>query len=171
MTTTTDRVSSEYVVNRLTIPLPDSYDAAIRRYEELVPAVDFGRFGQLATWDAAVELAAINAPYGFMIYWKTNVTALMAGSQSGWRCTEYLMGNHVIAERMFRHEPTVMLHAPLRTLICADLDGDTQFVVDRPSDHFSSYGSAEISRVGGELDSLLAALLVELDAQVPEPLR
>jgi hypothetical protein len=45
-------------VNRLVVPLPDPYEVAVRRYEELVPAVDLPRFGQLGTWDAVVELAA-----------------------------------------------------------------------------------------------------------------
>jgi hypothetical protein len=30
------------------------------------------------------------------------------------RCTAYLMGNHTIAEQMYRHDPSVMLYAPLR---------------------------------------------------------
>lgn len=31
--------------------------------------------------------------------------------------TFYLMGNHTIAERMYRHHPAVMLYAPLHTMI------------------------------------------------------
>ncbi|MDT5348412.1 MAG: hypothetical protein QOH91_1699 [Mycobacterium sp.] len=40
-----------------------------------------------------------------------------AGSPSFWKATEYLMGNHTIAECIFRHDPAVMLHAPLRTVV------------------------------------------------------
>jgi hypothetical protein len=145
----------DYPVQRLDVALPDLYDAAVRRYEELVPAVEMPRHP--ATWDAVVELAAINAPHGFMIYWKTDVTAIMA-PLAGWKCTEYLMGNHVIAERMFRHEPGVMLYAPLRTVIYADSAGDTHFAVDRPSAHFASYGNDEIAKVGRELDLLVLEL-------------
>jgi hypothetical protein len=61
---------------------------AIHTYERLVPVVDKARFGQLATWDAVLALAQINAPLGFMIHWRTDVTALMAGSQSGWKYVE-----------------------------------------------------------------------------------
>jgi hypothetical protein len=159
-----------YTVNRLIVPLPDPYEVAISRYEQLVPVVDLPRFGQLATWDAVVELAEINAPHGFMIYWKTDVTAIMAASPSGWKATEYLMGNHVIAERMFRHDPGVMLHAPLRSEIYADEVGDTQFLVDQPSTHFGSYASTEIAEVGRQLDHLVADLIVALGAPVPPEL-
>jgi hypothetical protein len=38
----------------------------------------------------------------------------MASSPSFWQATQYLIGNHTIAERMFRHKPSVMPPAPLR---------------------------------------------------------
>jgi Domain of unknown function DUF302 len=161
----------EHTSRRLLVPLPMPYDKAVKAYEQLVPAVDTARFGQLATWDAVLELADINAPLGFMIYWRTDVTAIMAGSRSGWKCTEYLMGNHTIAERMFRHDPSAMLHAPLRTVIYADADGDTYLAIDQPGALFSSYGNPAIAEVGLYLDSLVAGLLTELGAPVPAELR
>src|SRR5882762_2855667 len=72
-----------------------------------------GPIRQMANWQATLELAEINAPHGFMRYYRSDVTAAMAGSASFWKATEYLMGNHTIAERMFHHEPAAMLHAPL----------------------------------------------------------
>jgi hypothetical protein len=159
-----------HTVRRLDVPVPASFDEVIRRYEQLVPAIDVARFGQLATWDGAVELAEINAPMGFMLYWKGNVTASMAGSQYSGKCAEYLMGNHVIAERMCRHDPSVMLHAPLRTAIYADDAGDTHFVIDQPSTFFNSYDNPAIAEVGQYLDNLVAGLLEALDAPVPAEL-
>jgi hypothetical protein len=118
---------------RLIVHLPRPYDEARELYETLVPEVDAARFGQMANWQATLELAEINAPQGFMRYYRSDVTAAMAGSPSFWKATEYLMGNHTIAERMFRHDPAVMLHAPLRTVVHADMDGDTKLAVDQPS--------------------------------------
>jgi hypothetical protein len=46
-------------------------------------------------------------------------------------CVEYLMGNHVFAQRMFRHDPSVMLYAPLRTAIYVDHDDRTWFTIDQ----------------------------------------
>ncbi|HYR16429.1 MAG TPA: DUF302 domain-containing protein, partial [Mycobacterium sp.] len=83
----------------------------------------------------------------------------------------YLMGNHTIAERMFRHEPSVMLHAPLRTLIYADPDGDTKLAVDQPSLLFAGYNVPEIAAVGRELDALLAQLIGLLGGEIPGQLR
>jgi hypothetical protein len=80
------------------------------------------------------------------------------------RCSSYLMGNHTIAERMYRHDPAIMLYAPLRTLIHEDADGTTWFSVDQPSTRFAGFGDPAITAVGLELDHRLAALLEHLGA-------
>jgi pimeloyl-ACP methyl ester carboxylesterase len=156
---------------RLIVSVPMPYDHAVERFEQLVPAADMARFAQLATWDAVLKQAEINAPHGFMIYWRMDVTATMAGSGSGWKCTEYLMGNHTIAERMFRHDPSAMLYAPLRVLIHADRDRASRFVVDQPSTLFQSFDNSSIATVGVELDRLLADLLILLGAAAPQELK
>ncbi len=161
----------ELEVRRLIVPIPTDYDETIKLYERLVPPMDSERFGQMANWDAVLELAQINAPLGFMIYWRTNVTSVMAGSGTGWKSTAYLMGNHTIAEQMARYDPSVMLHAPLRTLIYADKAGDTQFVIDQPSSLFSNYADERIAAVGNHLDELVAGLLEHMGAPVPGELR
>ena len=80
------------------------------------------------------------------------------------------MGNHTIAERMFRHDPSVMLHAPLRTLLYADPDGDTKLAVDQPSLLFASYDNPQVAGVGRELDRLLAELITLLGGDAPPQL-
>jgi hypothetical protein len=133
-----------------------------------VPAADLSRFHQLASWPAVLELSEINAPHGFMRYARIDVSALMAGSETFWRATQYLMGDHVIDERMFRHDPSVMLHAPLRTVIYDDPEGATRFAVDQPSLLFAGY--AEIAAVGRELDALPTGLIDRLGATPPPEL-
>ena len=83
----------------------------------------------------------------------------------------YLMGNHVIAETMFRHDPRAMLYAPLRTLIWEDPDGHAWFSVDQPSTQFASLGEDEVKAVGEDLDRKLAQLLAALEAPVPDALK
>ena len=168
---TTRSAVIDHPVRRLVVALPRPYDAAREHYETLVPEADMARFFQMASWPATLELAEINAPHGFMRYYRADVTALMAGSQSLWKATQYLMGNHTIAERMFRHDPSVMLHAPLRTLLYADPDGDTQLAIDQPSLLFASYDNPQIATVGRELDTLLARLITLLGADPPPQLQ
>ncbi|MEU1628610.1 DUF302 domain-containing protein [Streptomyces sp. NPDC020096] len=160
----------DHPARRLVVALPRPYDAAREQYETLVPEVDVARFFQMASWQATLELAEINAPHGFMRYYRSDLTAVMAGSPSLWKATQYLMGNHTIAERMFRHDPSVMLHAPLRTLLYADPDGDAKLAVDQPSLLFASYNKPQIADVGRELDALLAQLITLLGGEVPAQL-
>src|ERR1700758_5741207 len=168
---TTHTTTIDHPSRRLVVALPALYDEAREQYESLVPEVDLARFFQMASWQATLELAEINAPHGFMRYARGDVTAQMASSPSFWKATQYLMGNHTIAERMFRHEPSVMLHAPLRTLLYADADGDTKLAVDQPSLLFGSYDNADIAAVGQELDALLVGLIELLGGKVPDKLR
>lgn len=162
-------------VRRLVVPLNASYEEAVRQYERLVPVMDASQLRRLASegasWDAVVQLAAQNAPHGFMIYWKLDVTSLMALAGDRRQCIEYLMGDHTIAQRMFHHDPAVMIYAPFKTAIYVDGEGRTRLTVDQPSTLFGSFGRAEIAAVGLELDHKLAGLIEALGASVPGELR
>ena len=167
---TNRRTVIDHPDRRLLIALPEGYESARKHYEMLVPEFDSARFSQMASWQATLDLAEINAPHGFMRYARADVTALMASSPSYWKATQYLMGNHTIAERMFRHEPSVMLHAPLRNLLYADGDGETRLAVDQPSLLFASYDNPDVAVVGKELDALLVGLIELLGGEVPDQL-
>ena len=161
-------------VHRLTIPISAPFDDFRNRYEQAVPEVDMRRLEALvaagADWDAILAAAAQNAPYDFMRYWGFDATPLMRLAGNSARCIEYLMGNHTIAERMYRHDPAIMLYAPLRSALYADDTPDTWFAIDQPSTLFRSFGDAAITKVGLGLDRKLAALLEHLDVPVPPAL-
>jgi uncharacterized protein (DUF302 family) len=168
---TTVSTAVKHRSRRLIVHLPRPYDEARELYETLVPEVDAAQFGQMANWQATLELAEINAPHGFMRYHRRDVTAAMAGSASFWKATGYLMCNHTIAEHMFHHDPAVMLHAPLRTVVYADMDGDTILAVDQPSLLFASNNNPDITAVAEYLDRLLGHLIITMGADLPPQLR
>lgn len=157
----------DYPARRIVVALPDSYDEARTLYERLVPAVDGAAFERAGSWDEVLAVAKAQAPLSFLRYYTGDVTAVMAGSPSRWRATQYLMGNHTIAETMFRHDPSAMMYAPLRTLLYEDSDGLTRFAVDQPSLQFGSLGDSRITEVGRRLEALLATLITRLGGQAP----
>jgi hypothetical protein len=163
--------SVPHEVRRLEVAVGTSFDDFRQRYQEAVPRLDAAQFERLkaedADWDAVLRDARENAPHGFIIYYAADVTSLMRLAGDSWRCAEYLMGNHTIAQRMYHHNPAVMLYAPLRTAIYEDATGVTWFAVDQPSTTFGSFGVPAITEVGIELDRKLAALLQFLGAPVP----
>ena len=162
-----------FPVRRLTIAVPSLREFQ-RDYEKAVPAVPLDEVVALvrrrAPWSEMEQLVANSAPHGFLIYFKTDVHPVMQLAGDNAECIAYLMGNHIFAERMFRHDPRVMLYAPLHTVIWEDSAGAAWFTADQPSTQFGSFGVPEISKVGVELDRKLAALLDVLHVDVPSVL-
>jgi hypothetical protein len=166
--------TTSHQVDRLTIRIDDSFDGFRYRYEQAVPVFQSARFDSLVErgvdWQTVLEATAQNAPHDFILYWSHDFTSLMSLAGDRGRCVEYLMGNHTIAEKMYRYDPAILLYAPLRTAIVEDADGVRWFTVDQPSTRFASFNSPEILAVGIELDRKLAALLAILGAPVPTAL-
>jgi Domain of unknown function DUF302 len=157
-------------VSRLDIPIRGTYDDFIRRFETAVPVFNRDRAIELverkAPWSEVVSDVSASAPHDFLLYWKLDLTPMMSLAGNERRATEYLIGNHAIAETMYRHDPAVALYVPLRCLIYEG-DGETRFAVEQPSLALSSLGRDEITQVGLELDCKLARLLGALEVEVP----
>jgi uncharacterized protein (DUF302 family) len=159
--------ASSHTVTRLTYQTPESYDVLIKRYRLAAPDLDRNRIADLvkrrADWSDVVADAAALAPFGFFIFWSMDVSESMRLAGNTAQCTEFLMGNHTIAERMYRHDPMAMLYVPLRTLIYAEVGGLTTFVIEQPSSTLASLANGDIDTVGNELDVKLATLLEHLN--------
>jgi Domain of unknown function DUF302 len=164
---------ASFTVKRLTIAVPSVHEFR-RNYETAVPAVPVDEVKALllrgAPWSEMIQLIAQRAPHGFLIYFQSDLHPVMQLAGDNPQCIAYLMGNHTIAERMFRHDPRAMLYAPLRTVIWEDSTGAAWFSADQPSTQFGSFGVPEITKVGVELDRKLAELLEALRVDVPRAL-
>jgi hypothetical protein len=97
-----------YRTPRLTLPIPGVREFQLR-YEAAAPDLPLGAVEELVSWKVPwsemVELIERSAPHGFLIYFRNDVHPVMALAGDHADCAAYLMGNHVIAERMFRHDP------------------------------------------------------------------
>ncbi|MER6537324.1 DUF302 domain-containing protein [Streptomyces sp900105755] len=163
-----------YGTTRFTLESGEDPRALRARYEQAVPPVPTDRVDELvrrrAPWSDMLELISASAPFDFLVYFRGQADQLFPLAGDDAMCTSYLMGNHTIAERMYRYEPSILLYAPLHTVIWAEPDGPARFSVDRPSDQFGSFGRDEITQVGRELDRKLATLLDHLGLPVPAEL-
>jgi hypothetical protein len=164
---------TSYSVHRLTVDVPASVEQFQQQYEQAVPSVPMEQVNALVTrgapWSEMTDLIEKAAPFGFLIYFRLDMRPVMGLAGDPAAGVSYLMGNHILAERMYRHQPTVMLYAPLHTMIWQS-PGGTRFTFDRPSDQFDSFGIRQISQVGTEIDTKLAALLEHLGLDVPSRL-
>jgi hypothetical protein len=163
-----------HAARRITIQIDTSFDEFRSAYEAAVPVFQHDRVDALverrASWKEVLAAMADNAPHDFVLYWSHDFTSLMRLAGDRGRCVEYLMGNHTIAQRMYRYNPAILLYAPLRTAIVEDLDHRAWFTLDQPSSRFGSFSTPQITKVGLELDHKVAALLEHLNARVPEEL-
>ncbi|MET8094568.1 hypothetical protein [Micromonospora sp. NPDC005220] len=165
-------VERAYQARCLDISVDRPFEEFRRQYEQAVPPYDAEAFNALvardAPWDDVLALMRERAPHDFLIYYSSgDLHPMMTLAGDPWHCVEYLMGNHTTAERMFRHDPAVMLYAPLRTVICEGPHGGARFVIEQPSRPFGSFGVDAIHEVGRDLDREVAALLAHLQVPVP----
>jgi hypothetical protein len=162
-----------HVVNRLVIDTEETFDEVRQRYESLVPTIDFAELVEvIGTGDLArvQQYTAEHAPNSLVNFWTLDPMPMMrlAGNQR--RAITYMMGNNVIAETMFRHDPGIILYAPLRAAIYEAVSGGVQFSIDQPSSKFASFGDTRIAEVGAQLDAKVAELLRLMSLPVPPEL-
>jgi hypothetical protein len=72
---------------------------------------------------------------------------------------------------VYRHDPAIMLYAPLRTLIYIDAGDRTRFAVDQSSTVLASFAHPAVAALGRDLDGQLADLLDALGVEAGPLLR
>jgi len=158
-------------VRRLTIDIDAPFDDFRARYEAAAPPYDLqGKIPQLSNWDEVLDDVGKATSTGFVRYASIDASPVFSIAGHKARSFVYLMGNHTIAETMYRHDPGIMLYAPLRLCLYEDLDGGVHLSIDQPGDQFGSFGDPEIATTGKLLDEKLAALLGGLGVAVPDSL-
>jgi uncharacterized protein (DUF302 family) len=161
----------QHEMTRVDITTGVPFDHFVAALEKAAPPVDRAAFAKIAEsggdWDDVLAAAAKNAPNELMVYAKIDATELFSLAGHRTRAIEYLIGNHVIAETMFRHDAKALLYAPLRMLVYTDGDGNAIFTMDQPGPAFGSLGIDEVSKVGEGLDRKVANLLrvIGIDAE------
>jgi hypothetical protein len=162
-----------HLVNRFVIDTDATFDDIRERYESLVPTIDFAKLTEvILTGDLArvQQYTAEHAPHSFVNFWTLDPMPMMQLAGHCTRAITYMMGNNVIVETMFRHDPGVMLYAPLRTAIYEDTSGRVHLSIDQPSSRFASFGDPRIAAVGEALDAKLAEILRLMALPVPPEL-
>jgi uncharacterized protein (DUF302 family) len=161
----------QHAMTRIDIATRVAFDEFVAAFEKAAPPFDRERMRQIVaaggSWDDVRAAVAKNAPNKLMVYAKIDATELLGVAGHRTPAIEYLVGNHVIAETMFRHDPKALLYAPLRMLVYSDSDGNAIFTMDLPSNAFGSLGITEVTKVGEGLDRKVVNLLrvVGVDAE------
>ena len=158
-----ETVATPHRITRLDITTTMPFDQFRAALEKAAPTFDVAAVQAISarggTWDDIGDAVAANAPHGLMIFYSIDAGPLMAAAGHDVQAVEYLLGNHVVAERMFRHDPTALLYAPLRILLHGNDHGHAVVTLDQPSTVFASLGDPRITAIGIELDTKVGDLL------------
>ncbi len=133
-----------------------------------VPYADIIRQG--GSWDDVKAAVAACAPHDLLLYAVLEATALMEFAGHRGQAVEYLMGNHVIAETMYRLDRNTLLYAPLRVLLLSDSSGEAVFAIDQPSTVFAGLDDPEAAATGVLLDRKVAAMLRSIGVAISDNL-
>ena len=150
-------------MTRIDVETGIPFEDFIAALEKAAPPVDRTALERIraagGNWDDVLAAAAENAPYDLMTYAKIDARGFFDIAGHDTPAIEYLIGNHIIAETMFRHDPKAMLYAPLRMLVYGDDNGNAVFTMDQPGPAFGSLGIPEVAKVGVDLDRKVVNLL------------
>ncbi|WP_299572230.1 DUF302 domain-containing protein [uncultured Williamsia sp.] len=164
---------TSHVMNRLDISTGMKFEEFRSRFEEAAPSFDADVVERLvqraAPWEDMQAAVREMAPHALIRYVTIDAGPVMALAGNRTQAVEYLLGNHVIAETMFRHDPHAMLYAPLRVLLYSNAVGEAVFSIDQPSTVFGSLGIDEVTEIALGLDDKVAALLAFLLVVVAFP--
>jgi hypothetical protein len=153
----------DHTMRRVDVSTGVGFEKFLTAFETAAPPYDSVRVAEIVesggTWDDVLAQAAENAPNDLMVYAKIDATPVMRAAGHRVKAVEYLLGNHTIAETMFRHDSRALLYAPLRVLIYSDADDNAVFSMDRPGSAFGSLGIADVTEVGLGLDAKVVNLL------------
>jgi uncharacterized protein (DUF302 family) len=153
----------DHSMTRLDVYTGVGFEEFLTAFETAAPPYDAQAVQQIVesggSWDEVLAQVADNAPNDLMVYAKIDATPLLSVAGHRIKAVEYLLGNHTIAETMFRHDPRALLYAPLRVLVYSDPDGSAVFSMDQPSSAFGSLGISDVTAVGVGLDRKVANLL------------
>jgi uncharacterized protein (DUF302 family) len=148
-----------------------SFSDAVEAFHNRVPGASVAVLTSLASANAAEIEHAVQemvGDLGLMILAKVEQGPIVSRLGRLKNMITFLIGNPVLANRMFEKEPAICAYAPLRASIYEDQEGRTHFEYENPSASLSQFEGDEIRSVAKTLDEKMAKLaehIVQPDEQ------
>jgi hypothetical protein len=152
-----------FTVERIDVTTQRSFEGAMAAFEAHVPAADTTLFTRLVEAHASAgeiqaAIARMQGDLEFIVLAKLVQGSLASLLGTPKKLAVFLIGNPVIANRMFERNRGAGLYAPLRVSLYEDPSGMVHFAYDRPSSLLGSFEDAEINAVAALLDEKMATL-------------
>lgn len=181
-----EETTVDYQAKRVRLVASVRFEALVDAFEQAVPALSdadaLARLAENGDWSGFVRDLAWESPSGFVRVWSSRPGELMRQAGSPVPSVVWLLVNHGIAARLFRHDPSAMLYSPLRieahAAVQAGPSGSagpaasgTVVSFDVPSAQLRGFEVNKITQAGAELDRALGDLLEDIGLPRPGALR
>jgi uncharacterized protein (DUF302 family) len=153
------------LIEREDIPTGLDYDALVAAFEREMgrwdPITETSIIQQKATWNM-VEGAfqTMAGPYGLMIFFYVDQGRLISLKDGIKRCSLYIVGNGVIAEKILSIDIRASLYVPFR--VCLYDNGNpngASIGFDRPSSFLATLHHPELTEIGLLLDKKIDGVI------------
>jgi uncharacterized protein (DUF302 family) len=152
-----------FEVERIDVASTKSFSELVATLEQQVPPVEISVFSQMiaSRFNAQEIERAVDGmvgDLGFLIVGKLDQGPLVSLLGKPKKMTGYLLGNPILANRMYELRPEVGLYAPLRAFVYEDYGGVSHLSYDRPSSLLRQFDNEEITSVARILDDRMSKL-------------
>jgi len=167
--------TTDYQATRVRMHANTRFEAFVAALEQAVPELSqadaVARLAEDGDWSGFTRGLQWEAPSGFVRVWSWSPSELMRHAGNSTPSALWLIVNHAIGARLFRHDPAAMLYSPLRVEAHAAPDAGTIVSFDVPSARLRGFGINKVTQAGAELDRALGDLLEDLGLPRPAALR
>ena len=165
----------EYAGHRVRLHTNARFEAFVAAFEQAVHELSqtdaLARLDEDPDWSGFARGLQWESPSGFVRVWSWTPSELLRHAGSATPSAVWLIVNHGIGARLFRHDPSAMLYSPLRVEAHAAQDAGTIVSFDVPSAALRGFGINKVTQAGAELDRALGDLLEDLGLPRPAALR
>lgn len=156
-------IGSMSKVERLDFDCPKSFEEQRSAFEKKVPAGNLSVLNELVASRASAReiegsVQEMVGDLGLMVLGRIDQGPLVSLLGKPKKVTTYLLGNPLLANRMFEQHPGIGHYAPLRATLYEDYQGKTHFTFDRPSTVLGQFKDLQAQEVGKILDEKMVKL-------------
>ncbi len=149
---------------RIEITSTKAFPEATAAFERRIPMADISAFTRLVAAGASSKeiedvVEGMVGDLGFVIFAKLDQGPLVSLMGKKKKMTVYLIGNPVLANRMYEKSPAIGVYAPLRVSVYEGYDGKTRVTYDRPSALLGQFKDDEVRIVARMLDEKMSGLM------------
>jgi len=150
-------------VERIDVTSTKPFAEVVATLEKHVPIADMPAIlkmitSRLSAPEIERTIGDMVGELGFVVLAKLDQGPLVSLLGRPKKMTLYLIGNPVLANRMYEQHTAVGLYAPLRASVYEDRDGNCHFTYERPSTLLEQFQNEQVRVVARMLDQKMESL-------------